>query len=257
MPTGEYAVEQAKLRAEESLRAVNQDIPIARGYTAVPFDREQAFLLYTSFAGDVERTAHALNVDVSTVITAVTEGEWMKRLEGILKLRSCGRPGDVERAINRATNFAQSHRMRMFLERLITKIHSMDDAELVAYCFVTETKTRKDKSTGEEETTEERKISTRPFADLASAVEKIHQLTYLALGDSAGERKQRAERDAETDNVPTMDIHAAISKAVSDAQGDSSTRAQLFDGQLTQVKNLVAENATVQAQKEAGDRAVL
>lgn len=248
---------ESQRRAEQALREINNDLPIARGYTPVPFDREQAFLLYTSFAGDVDRTAHALNVEVGQVVLAVKEGEWLTRLEGILKLRSSSRPGDVERAMNRATNFAQAHRMRMFLERLITKIHRMNDEELIAYCFVTESKTRKNKATGEEETTDERKISTRPFADLASAVEKIHQLTYLALGDSSGERKQRADREAETDNVPTLDIHAAISKAVSEAQGDSSTRAQLFDGQLTQVKNLVTENATVQAQKEAGDRTVL
>lgn len=245
---------EAQRRAEEALRAVNRDVPLARGYTDVPFDREQAFLFFASFSGDIERTAHALGTSAEIVLKIADEGSWTSRLAAVLKLRTCGRPGDVERAINRATNFAQAHRARLFLERLITKIYRLTDTELEEYCFVTETRRSKDKVTGEVEETHEKKISTRPFADLASAMEKIHGLTYLALSDSATERKHRAEREEAEDSTASKDIHAAISEAVAAAQGDSSPRAQLFTGQLAQVKNLAAEHVVIQDQKAAGTR---
>jgi len=244
----------AQKRAEEALRDCNRDVPLARGYTEVPFDREQAFIMYASFSGDATRTAHALGTSEEIILKIAEESEWTSRLAAVLKLRSCGRPGDVERAINRATNFAQAHRARLFLERLITKIYRMTDAELQEYCFVTEIHRRKDKATGEIEEEVDKKISTRPFADLASAMEKIHGLTYLALADTATERKQRAEREEAENGVPTKDIHAAISEAVAAAAGDQGARAQLFQGQLEQVKNLAAEHVIIQDQKAAGTR---
>jgi hypothetical protein len=247
-------MKDAQRRAEEALRECNRDVPVARGYTEVPFDREQAFLLYASFSGDITRTAHALGTSAEVVIKIVEEGDWHTRLKAVLLLRGCGRPGDVERSINRSVNFAQAHRARLFLERLITKIYRLTDDELQEYCFMTETKTRKDKVTGEVEETTEKKISTRPFADLASAIEKIHNLTYVALADSAAERKGRAEREASEDTTPTLDIHAAISAAVAAAQGDGGPRAQLFEGQLEQVKNLAAEHEIIKDQKLAGTR---
>lgn len=253
-PVGQDRMVEAQRRAEEALRAVNRDVPLARGYTEVPFDREQAFLLFASFAGDIERTAHALGTSSEVVLKIAEEGAWTSRLAAVLKLRNCGRPGDVERAINRATNFAQAHRARLFLERLITKIYRLTDSELEEYCFVTETRRTKDKVSGEVEETHEKKISTRPFADLASAMEKIHGLTYLALSDSATERKQRVEREEAEDSTSAKDIHAAISEAVAAAQGDSSPRAQLFTGQLEQVKNLASEHVIIQDQKVAGTR---
>jgi hypothetical protein len=247
-------IKEAQQRAEESLRDCNRDVPLARGYTEVPFDREQAFLLYASFSGDVTRTAHALGTSAEVILKIAEESEWQSRLAAVLKLRSCGRPGDVERAINRATNFAQAHRARLFLERLITKIYRLTDSELEAYCFVTETHKRKDKATGEIDESVEHHISTRPFADLASAMEKIHNLTYAALMDTTAERKARAEREASEDQTPTKDIHAAISAAVAAAQGDGGPRAQLFEGQLEQVRNLAAEHVIIQEQKAAGTR---
>lgn len=247
-------IQEAQKRAEEALREVNKDVPMARGYTDVPFDREQAFLLYASFSGDVSRTAHALGTSPEVIIRISDESEWQSRLAAVMKLRSCGRPGDVERGINRATNFAQAHRARLFLERLITKIYRMTDSELEAYCFVTETHKRKDKVTGEIEETVEQHISTRPFADLASAMEKIHNLTYLALMDTSYERKCRAEREASEDSVSSKDIHAAISEAVAAAAGDNGTRTKLYTGQLEQVKNLAAEHVIIQEQKAAGTR---
>lgn len=247
-------IKEAQQRAEEALRECNRDVPLARGYTEVPFDREQAFLLYASFSGDITRTAHALGTSAEVVIRIETESEWKPRLNAVLALRSCGRPGDVERAINRATNFAQAHRARLFLERLITKIYRLTDAELQEYCFVTETTSKKDKVTGEIEEYVEKKISTRPFADLASAMEKIHNLTYVALQDGPTDRKNREAREASEDQTPVKDIHAAISAAVAAAQGDNGPRAQLFTGQLEQVKNLAAEHVLIQEQKAAGTR---
>jgi hypothetical protein len=250
----ETKIAEAQRRAEESLRACNRDVPLARGYTEVPFDREQAFLMYASFSGDIARTAHAVGTSTDVILRIEEESEWKPRLKAVLMLRNCGRPGEVERAINRATNFAQAHRARLFLERLITKIYRLSDAELQEYCFVTETTSKKDKATGEVEEYVEKKISTRPFADLASAMEKIHNLTYIALQDGPTDRKNREAREAASEVTPVQDIHAAISAAVAAAQGDQSPRAQLFTGQLEQVKNLAAEHEIIKEQKAEGTR---
>lgn len=225
-------VKQGKRRAVEALKQLNADLPVARGYTEVKFDREQAFTLYATFSGDIEKTAHALNANPIDVLRAADEGEWQGRLQAIFKLKQIGRPGDVERTINRAQNFAQASRMRMFFEKMVHKFYTMTDEELVQYCFSTVETRRK----GSDDVTLEYKLNTRPFADFASALEKIHVLTYLALGDSAAERRQREDK-APDESV--QDVHAAIADAVAKAAGDQSPRAKLFDEQLATAQNIM------------------
>lgn len=44
-------------------------------------DKENAFLLYAVFCGDVDRTAHALDVDASLVRNLAQENEWDRKLK--------------------------------------------------------------------------------------------------------------------------------------------------------------------------------
>lgn len=185
------------------------------------FDLENVFMLYATFCGDVERTAHAASLKPSVVMDLAQQHGWNERLRGIIELKNSGRPGDVERAINRALNFVQAHRYRGFLERVIQRVCSMDAGEmddlLISLQYVEEGKSIK-------------KLSTRPLADLAAALEKCHAMTYSALNDSATERKARDERpDSE---VSGGELHAVIARAMtnggigkqlSDAQDNSKS----------------------------------
>lgn len=187
----------------------------------VTIDRQNAFLLYAAFTGDVERTAHALNVRAVDVLAMVEQERWNEKLRGILELKRSGKPGDVERAINRALNFVQAHRMRMFLERIMQRLTGMTHDEIDEYLF-----TGKVSKTGDIE----KKLSTRALADLASALEKCHAMTYLALTDTAQDRVKRNEtQDA---SVSASDMHLRIAEAMQKAGASVDPRAQLFDAQL-------------------------
>jgi hypothetical protein len=204
-------------------------------------DRENAFLLYASFSGDARKTAHALNADPVIVLRVADEEHWQTRIASLLELKKSGRPGDVERGINRTMNFVQAHRMRLVLERLIHKLSMMSDEDLLSYCL--EDIVEKDGSV-------RKKISTRPFADLTSAMEKIQMLTYAALNDTTVERSVRAKKDEADESITVTDMHAAIAKQMAEAGASQSPRAQLFDAQLKQAQ-LTALTAEAEATRAA------
>lgn len=187
----------------------------------VRIDRENAFLLYAAFCGDLERTAHALNVRPMDVLRMADDEKWNDKLRGILELKKSGKPGDIERAINRALNFVQAHRMRMVIERVLKRLTDMDLDELEQYLL--QGKVSKDGDV-------ERKLSTRAIADLASALEKCHAMTYAALNDSAPERVKRNDREAEA--MSAGEMHVRIAEAMQRAGASHSPRAQLFDAQI-------------------------
>lgn len=196
-------------------------------------DRENAFLLYASFSGDLTRTAVALHSDALTVLRVADEERWQTKLTAILELKKAGKPGEVERAINRTMNFVQAHRLRNLIERQIRELSEMSDEELRSWCMSEIVTTHKDGSVSVE-----KKLHTRPYADLASAMEKVHNLSYAALNDTNQERAVRSKQEA--DEKPTaMEIHSAIAKAMSEVAASKTPRALLFDAQLEQVQSLL------------------
>ena len=58
----------------------------------IEIDRENAFLLYATFCGDIERTAHALNVPAVAVLKVADEEGWQTRLGPIIALKKSTRP---------------------------------------------------------------------------------------------------------------------------------------------------------------------
>jgi len=191
-------------------------------------DRENAFLLYATFCGDVVRTAHALNVPAQAVLAIADEEGWTGKLKPIIDLAKSQKPGDLDRAVNRALNFVQCHKMRCLLERVLRELTDKTDAEL-AEMTVENTVTKG----GDVKT----KLSTRGFADLTSALEKCHAMSYQALSDTAQDRSKRKEAGGE-ESVP--DLHAAIAKAMAQAGASNSPRSKLFDAQLQRGQELAA-----------------
>lgn len=206
-------------------------IPSITDSLPLSFDREQAFLLYAAFAGDLERTAHALNIRPEQVLAIVEEGNWNARLKPIIELRKSTRPGDFERGINRALNFIQAHKYRLFLERLIFRITNMTAQEFEDYFLQPEKMTADGKTVAA-------KLSTRALADLASAMEKAHAMSYHALNDTAAERVKRKEDD---DGMSAADLHVKLAKAMQEVGADKTIRAKLFDAQIATAQSLVNE----------------
>lgn len=187
----------------------------------IPIDRENAFLLYATFCGDVERTAHALNVRAVDVLRIADDEGWQTRLGPILALKKSTRPGDIERAINRALNFVQAHRMRMFLEKIIHKITGLGEEQIEEYLFT---------STPDKNGDTYKKLTTRALADLTSALEKCHALTYLALNDTVQDRTRRKEQTEGDESAGELNVQ--IAKAMAEKRASSSPRGQLFEAQL-------------------------
>ena len=185
-------------------------------------DREQLFVLFATFCGDAERTAHAADLRAVDVLRVADEEGWLERLKPILELKKSNRPGDVERAINRALNFSQAHRMRLTVERVLHKIAKFTDEELSEYMFTdVQTKTGCKYS----------KLTTRALADLASAMEKAQAMSYQALADTTQDRTRRKEQ-TEDENAGG-DMMVRIADAMSKVRASTTPRAQLVDAQLT------------------------
>jgi hypothetical protein len=194
-------------------------------------DREQAFMLFTTFAGDCVRTAAALGVSEAAVISIAESEGWLTKLAPIIALKKSTRPGDWDRAINRALNFTQSHRMRLFIQRVITRLTGMNEIEFEQYLFQ-ETKSKSGENS--------KKLTTRAIADLASALEKAQSMTYLALADTAADRTKRKENEGDMD-VSASDLHAQIAAGLAAVRATSSPRSQLFEAQLAQANEIVKQ----------------
>lgn len=196
------------------------------------FDKENAFLLYSIFCGDVKRTAHALNVDEPLIQKLASENDWDRSLKPIIDLKQSSRAGDVERAINRAINFVQAHRTRVFLERVLKSLTGMTPSDLEAFLFPVRTNKNGDAV---------QTFSTRALADLASAIEKCHAMTYLALNDTASDRKERGEDEGTAGGASASEIHVALAEAM--AKGGSKARSikgMVLDAQLEMAQERAA-----------------
>lgn len=206
------------------------------------FNREQAFLLYATFCGDVERTAFALNVRPVDVLRVADEDAWNTKLGNIITLARSKKPGDVERAISRALNYVQAHRLRLLNERVLNRLIVMGAVELDSY-FLRPSKTRKlpggaslsDPKENGHPLSADRELSCRALADLATAIEKAQALTYQALHDTATDRTRRDAKN-EGGDVDIQAMHSEIIKALNDTHGSKSPRGMLFDAQLETAK---------------------
>ena len=99
---------------------------------------------------------------------------------------------------NRALNFAQAHRLREFIDRMILHFADKTPEQLIdAFSAVSKSG--------------DVRVSARFVADLASASEKVQLLSYHALGDTAPERKDRGTGDSESSAAV---LHASIIAAL-------------------------------------------
>ena len=211
--------------------------------TEVVLDREQVFLLFCTFSGNIEETAHASGLRAVDVLKMVEQEGWLERLKPILELQKSQRPGDYARGMNRALNYVQARRLWLFLERVVGQVCNMTPAEVHDYIFT---------STPDKNGVEMKKMSTRALTDLAAAVEKCQALTYQALSDTATDRGRRQEQAGGSDDANAGELHLRIAAAMSKVKQSSTPRALLFDAQVAQAQSIVKE-ATKPANPYDGD----
>jgi len=176
--------------------------------TLPPADVDQTFELFCIFMGDVERTALSAGLPREKIVEYSTQFGWTEKIKVLVDMRLSSKPGDSERGVNRAINFLQAHRLRNVLQGVLKKLTTMSSSDLSDLLFATEVD-RKGIVT--------RKIVTRCFADLASALEKTHSMTYQALADTVGDRKAREDSDP-TEHKTTAELHIALTKAMAEAR---------------------------------------
>lgn len=168
-----------------------------------PVDDEQLFQLFAIYCGDAQRCALAANVDIAVVIAKADAQGWRDKIKLLIDLKTSARPGDSERGINRAVNFVQAHRWRNHLQRVMGRLMSMSDEEVFdMLCSVTVDK----------QGNVSKKLNTRAFADMSSAMEKCHAMSYAALNDTVGERKERGDEPEQHKSAAEM--HLNITRAM-------------------------------------------
>jgi len=168
-------------------------------------DDSQLFMLFASFSGDVFKTAHASGFSPAEVTDRAHAGDWMVKLRGLIELKQVDKSGEVERSISRAINFVQVNRYRMIIDRIIRKWDKMTPEEL--------TDELSSKTYYADGTLKTSTISAKAFADIATAMEKVHWMSYQAMIDAPQDRAGRKEK-VKDEGPGEDDIHAKIAKAL-------------------------------------------
>lgn len=192
-------------------------------------DAAQAFLLWTANNFDCAATAHALGISAVALQRTIDDEQWVERVAPIVAKIKSQKPGDYEKACNRALAFVQGHRLRSICERVITEMTGWSKEELrenVAPESIT-----KDGRISQ-------KISTRFLGDLSSACEKANAICFSALGDTASDR---AKRNDSLDAGPVLDLHAKISACMAGVGESKTPRKMLLDSQLEVAESIKAQ----------------
>lgn len=163
-------------------------------------DVSQVFLIFMATIGDVEKTSLATELDPQFVSWLAEQEGWAEKVRRVSVMSKGGKPGDWERAQNRCLNFVQAHRVRMLIDRLLLELVKVPSEELPS------------KFKSFDRFGKEKGLSGRFFADITAALDKVHMLSYYALGDSVGERIKRTEDEGSDRSV--NDIHAALIQAL-------------------------------------------
>ena len=163
-------------------------------------DVSQIFLVFMATIGDVEKTALAVERDPEFIAWLAEQEGWSEKVRKVSLMSKGGKPGDWERAQNRCLNFVQAHRVRMLIDRVLLELVKLPADKLEERFKSCD---RHGKPNG---------VSARFFSDITAAMDKVHSLSYYALGDSVGERIKRV--DDEGGDRSVGDIHAALIQAL-------------------------------------------
>ena len=187
-------------------------------------DVSQVFLVFMALVGDAEKTALALDMDVEDVNDLAKKEGWSEKVRSISTMSKSGTPGDWERAQNRALNFVQCHQLRRLIDASIFNLNArMADDPFAGVVVIGQLG--------------EVKLTARLFVELSQAMERVHTMTYAALGDSVKERELRAETDPDNP-TNSSGLHAALIQALNQGRSLADKPAEkLIDEAVATVVN--------------------
>ena len=186
-------------------------------------DVSQVFLVFMALVGDAEKTALALDMNVEDVNDLAKKEGWVEKVRSISVMSKSGTPGDWERAQNRALNFVQCHQLRRLIDASIFNLNAkMADDPFAGVVVIGELG--------------QVKLTARLFVELSQAMERVHTMTYAALGDSVKERELRAETDPDNPSN-SSGLHAALISALNQGATLSKQPAEnLIEAAVTTVQ---------------------
>lgn len=183
-------------------------------------DVSQIFLVFMSLVGDVEKTALACDIDPDIVRALAEQEGWTDKIRRVSLLSKSEKPGDYEKAVNRALCFAQAHIFRSMVQKVLDALSKHDGNQLLT--DMAQVKAGAISYSG------------KLFSDLASAMEKAHHLSYLALGD---ETANRGGLEGEEDKAGSMqDVHSAVLAALNHPVAAGAERGLLENSIIDLVK---------------------
>lgn len=163
-------------------------------------DSAQVFLVFMASVGDVEKTALKCDLDPNVVRELAEHFDWTAKIKRVSLLSKTGRPDEYAKAVNRALNFSSAHLLRGIIQTVIDHLAKMEGTELLDTLTTTDNKGRIT-------------YSAKFLSDLASASEKAHFLSYMALGDEVANRGEpESEKEGGISNAA---LHASVLNALS------------------------------------------
>jgi hypothetical protein len=199
-------------------------------------DVSRCFIVFMTLCGDVQKTAAALDIDPAIVEKLATDEQWHQKISRVSLLSKSGKPGEYERGVNRALNFAQSHRARLLLDKVLEEFEDKTPEEILE---VLSTRTKSGAMM----------VSARFFADLIAAMEKAQHMSYLALGDTVAERPDVSTEEGE---LSANQMHQAVIQALNNpAMRNVSAAKLLNDEQVTHVTQVAERKAPAEAPTES------
>lgn len=163
-------------------------------------DHAQWFLTYLHFDGDLRRVQMALQVPMDRLADVSAANDWAGKLRNEVGDNPETIGPDLQRSLNRATNFVQANQLRKLNDRILA--HFLRDEErmmeLITVC-----------------TPKSSYIDTSPLKNLAASIETAQRLTRESLGDNA-------DRTLEESSGSQNPVHVAkaMQKALAAADAD-------------------------------------
>lgn len=158
-------------------------------------DVSAVFLGYMALVGDIDKTAIAFDLSPAEVSELAESEGWADKIRRVSVMSKSDKPGDWERAQNRALCFVQAYQIRQLINRWIKHFTDADIEDLLSRTGTTD-------KLGKEH------YSAKIVSDLCAAAEACHRMSYAALGDTVTERIDRKATTGE--NATAGDMHSAV-----------------------------------------------
>jgi hypothetical protein len=158
-------------------------------------DVSKIYQAYITFAGDIEKTALACEVDKQVVRDLANAERWNLKVKDWLDAQKED-PRGSQIQINRAINYVQAHRLRGILDSVVQFLQEGTPEDLINRLTVV--------------TKNGPEFKTRALTDLVKAAETVQLMTARALGDTEGERP--ATQEQKGSNI-ALQVMAAMNSA--------------------------------------------